>query len=116
MCLYVVRLDYKKVSIQTTVMSWYDTMGGMEMADFRMREKLRKIVSSTTNNEHIPKQSKSIGLYIFIIIVGIGATLTAAVAVGLWKSGHPIVASIVLFIAILLAYSSYQLIRADNIG
>lgn len=85
------------------------------MANWQLREKLKKITEATKQENNLSERTKNAGLIVFLVLFGIAITVLFALSVGLLINGHLIGAIVIFSIAALLTYSIVQLMRADNI-
>jgi uncharacterized membrane protein len=85
------------------------------MADMHLREKMKKVTEAAKQNDMVPENSKQIGLLLFLFIMIVVIIFLCALFVGFLVNNHPISAVITILIAILLAYSSFKMMKADDI-
>ncbi|WP_245827598.1 hypothetical protein [Paenisporosarcina indica] len=85
------------------------------VADFQLREKVRKIVRSTTEESQVPEKAKSLGFGCFTIGMIVVILLFAFISVGLLIQSYWIAGGVILTFTLGLSYITVQLIRADKL-
>jgi hypothetical protein len=85
------------------------------MADMHLREKMKKVTAAAKQNDVVPENSKRIGLLLFLFMMIVVIIFLSALFVGFLLNKRPISAGITILIAFLLAYSSYKMMKADDI-
>ncbi|MBE1552941.1 hypothetical protein [Sporosarcina limicola] len=85
------------------------------MADLGLREKMKIIAQAAKHGENIPEGSKGAGLIAFLILFGCAIIVLFALAIGLMINGHRISAAVFFIIAVLLTYSIFKMMKADDI-
>ena len=85
------------------------------MADMQLRDKMKKVSEAAKNGNRVPERSKNAGLVVFLLLIGCGIIVMLALAVGLIISKHFIGATVIFSIAVLLLYSIYKMIKAEDL-
>lgn len=85
------------------------------VADFQLREKIRKIVRSTTEESQVPEKAKTLGFGCFSIGMILVVLLFAFIGIGLLAQNYWIAGGVILTFTLGLTYITVQLMRADNL-
>ena len=85
------------------------------MSNLHLREKMKKIMEASKNSDQIPERSKHVGFIIFLLFIAIAIIALLALTVSFIVNGMLVIAIITLLITALLAYSTFKMMKADDI-
>ena len=85
------------------------------MANFQLREKLKKTMDATDNGKYVSDKAKSLGIVFYYLFFSIIIVVLLFFVVGLFQQNHYVTASVISIIGISCLFFLWKIIHADSL-